>query len=112
MISGPRGRSRRASKLVTHADRGVHVGGVESVAAGQAIVHAAVHDARVRIEVVIEEVVGIEGERLETSAAGAVRGGIAAGNLAGAVGILLDAIVRSRQVEIRYDRVASADPVH
>src|ERR1700691_2480298 len=99
-------------ELVTDADCGIHVGGVKVVTAGQAVVHAAVHDARVSIEVMIEEVVRVEGECLETSAASAVRSGRAAGYLARGVGILLDAIVRSRKVEIRYDGVAHADPVH
>src|SRR5262249_39936879 len=59
-----------------------------------------------------EAVVGGEGERLEAAAAKA--GGIcrAAGNLAAAVGVLMDAVIGRGQLEPWCDRVTHAGPVN
>jgi hypothetical protein len=64
----------RRLKLVTHTDGRVDIGRVD-VTARRAVTHTAVHGARVGIEMRVEMIVRVEGERLEASAAGAVCGG-------------------------------------
>src|ERR1700684_2760536 len=77
----------RASKLVADAKRGIDVGRLQ-IAAGHTIVHAAVHDAHVYVEVLVEAVVGIERKRLKAAAASAMCNGHATGLASGAVGVL------------------------
>ena len=74
--------------------------------------HAAVHGAKIGIEVLVEPVVSIEGKGLETAAASAMRSGRATRLRAGAVGVLSIAVVSRRQVEVRNDGVANAGPIH
>src|ERR1700722_3731975 len=105
------GGDARLSELAAQADGGVDVGRGQ-VAAGHAVVHAAVHGAEVSVEVLVEVVVSVEGKGLEVAAANAVRGSRAAGLLAGAVGVLIVAVVGHGQIEVRNDCVAGAGPKH
>src|SRR5665213_3983133 len=98
-------------ELEARADRRVDVRTVD-IPATQPAVRAAVHGTRVHIEVHIEAVVGIEGQRLDIAAAGTVRGADAAHGCRGvAVGALVDLIIRGGEVQVRNDRVAHAGPV-
>ena len=60
----------------------------------------------------VEVVIGIEGNCLETTAASAVRGRRATRLLSGTVRVLLIAVVSRDQVEAGSDRVANAGPIH
>src|SRR3984957_2076844 len=88
---------RQDSEFVAHAGGGVDVRRGQ-IAAGHAVVHAAVHGAEVSVEVLVEVVVSVEGKGLEAAAANAVRGSRAAGLLAGAVGVLIVAVVGHGQI--------------
>src|ERR1700721_1993962 len=91
-------------KFVADANRGVDVRRTE-VAAGDAVVHAAVPGAEVGVEVQVEPVVRVKGKGLEAAAASAARRRRAARLLAGAVGVLMITVVGRGQVEVRNDGV-------
>src|ERR1700683_3385968 len=99
------------SELVAHANGGVDVVRGE-VAAGHSVMHAAVHGAHVSVEVLGKPVVGVEGDSVEASAAGAGRGRSAACLLPGAIRTLMVPVIRRGQIEVRSDTVASASPIH
>src|SRR5580698_4731285 len=98
-------------EFVAHADRGIEVGGVEGVAVGQAVVHGAVHRAGVNVEVLVEEVVGVERVGLQAAAANAERVGGATGLFAAAVSTLMNTVIGGREIQMRNDTVAGTGPV-
>src|SRR5690242_19291557 len=87
--SAERSRNAYAGRLefIPPTKGGIDVGRGKIIA-GQSALHAAVHGAKVDIEVLVEPVVEVEGNRLEAPAANAMRCCRAARLRSGAVGTL------------------------
>src|ERR1700728_2193317 len=77
-----------------------------------AVLHTGVHYAGVDIEALGQAIVRIEGHVVRGAAAASGYVGAAARIRAGGVAILLVAVVRGGQIQIRYHRISDTAPEH
>src|SRR5579863_4008499 len=88
------------------------VGGMVNIPVGQSVPHTAVHHTGVHIEALAQAIVRIEGHDVFGAAAGSGHVAVAAGVHAGGVAVLLVAVVRGGQIQIRDHRISDARPEH
>src|ERR1700676_1248276 len=97
-------------ELKAHTHRGGDVGRMKEIPVRKTIMHAGVHHAGITVETLGQAIVGIERYDVLRAAAGSGRVGGTAGEGAGAVRVLLIAVIGADQIQLWNDRVPHAGP--